>query len=264
MIISIIGYGHISKAICQGLLSNQNFELQVSAPSLTTALSFSRLSTHSDNLAIVPDAQILILAVKPAQMATVLTEISPHLQPSCLVISLAAGLDLSWFSEHLPEKTPLVRAMPNLAAACNQSATPLFANQWVNPQHYADASAVFKQCGQVSWLQCEEDLDIITALSGSGLAYLFLFAQAMSESAITLGLNTEVADSFTLQTLNGAASLASQPDQNFAGLLKKITSEAGTTAAALAVFTQHHLTNTVLTAMQAAVARSKTLRKEET
>lgn len=261
--ISMIGYGNMGKALCQGLLTNPIYQVQVAAPSLPIAHSEARFSTHSSNLAILPNAQILILAVKPAQMAAVLAEIQSYLSPSVLIISIAAGLDLAWFANHLPQHSPLVRAIPNLAAACRQSATPLLANSSVTPMQHAVATQLFQQCGQIIWTENEKDLDTITALSGSGLAYLFLFVQAMSDSAIALGLSTETAHNFAIQTLAGAASLATLPEQTLVGLQQQITSKAGTTAAALDVFTQHHLSDIVLTAMQAAIARSQTLRSEE-
>ncbi|MEI6095147.1 MAG: NAD(P)-binding domain-containing protein, partial [Gammaproteobacteria bacterium] len=145
MNISIIGYGNMGKALCQGLLTNPNYHLQVASPSLANAQPAPRLTTHPTNLAILPDAQILILAVKPAQMAAVLTEIGPHLTPSLLVISIAAGLDLDWFAKYLPQQTPLVRAIPNIAAACSQSATPLLANSWVTAEHHAAGEAMLGQ-----------------------------------------------------------------------------------------------------------------------
>lgn len=261
--ISMIGYGNMGKALCRGLLSNPSYQIQVAAPSLPIAHSEPRFSTHASNLAILRNAQILILAVKPAQMAGVLEEIQSCLSPSVLIISIAAGLDLAWFARHIPQHCPLIRAIPNLAAECKQSATPLLANSSVTPMQHAIATELFQQCGQVIWTEDEKDLDTITALSGSGLAYLFLFVQAMRDGAIALGLSTETAYNFAIQTLAGAASLATLPEQTLQGLQQQITSKAGTTAAALDVFTQHHLSDIVLTAMQAAVVRSQTLRSEE-
>lgn len=263
MKISIIGYGNMAKALCQGLLKHSTYHIQVAAPSLSIDQPEPRLSTHCENQAILSDAQAVILAVKPNQMARVLSEIHAHLSPSSLVISVAAGLDLDWFIQHMPPKTPLVRAIPNLAAACGQSATPLFANQWITPAQQTLVTDLFQLCGQIVWVQHESDLDIITALAGSGLAYLFLFVQAMCDGAISLGLPQETATAFALQTLKGAASLASAPQQSLSGLQQQVTSKAGTTAAALEIFAQHQLSETVLTAMRAAVARSLSLRKEE-
>lgn len=263
MKISMIGYGNMAKALCQGLLKNPYYHLHVAAPSLTMGQPQSHLRTSSNNLALLQDADAVILAVKPAQMMGLLEEISSHLPSSCLIISIAAGLDMNWFTKHLPQHTPLVRAIPNLAAACQQSATPLLANSWVTTSQHQLVTDLFKQCGQITWTEHEKDLDTITALAGSGLAYLFSFTQAMSEGAVALGLSPETANTFAIQTLAGAASLATLPENSLQELQQQVTSKAGTTAAALAVFTQHQLSNIVLAAMQAAVTRSQTLRKEE-
>lgn len=264
MNICMIGYGNMGKALCQGLLSNPNYHIHIAAPSLQIGQPQPRLTTYSSNVSCLANANMLILAVKPNQMAAVITELVPHLSPTVLIVSVAAGLDLAWFAQHLPQGTPVVRAMPNIAAACSQSATPLLANSWATSEQRAAATALFQQCGQTAWIQHEKDLDTITALSGSGLAYLFLFAQAMAEAAIALGLTPETANRFAMQTLAGAGSLAAQSGQSLVGLQQKVTSKGGTTAAALDVFAQQHITHIVLTAMKAAVTRSETLRNEGT
>lgn len=263
MKISIIGYGNMAAAICKGLLLCPEYELYVSAPSLVTGQPQPRLHTHSSNLAVLPEADVLILAVKPNQMPLVLEEITAHLRPNLLIISVAAGLGFEWFQSYLPANTPLVRALPNLAAACGQSATPLVANAWVTPLQRDQAAALFQYCGKITWTQCEEDLDAYTALSGSGVAYVLMFTEAMRQGAIALGLQEEIASEFAIQTLQGAASLAALPNQTLRDLQEKITSKAGTTAAALAVFAEHQLADIVLAAMTAAVERSQTLRSKE-
>lgn len=263
MNISIIGYGHMGKALCRGLLTNPTYHLRVAAPSLTPGQVQPRLHTHSSNLAILPEAQILILAVKPAQMAAVLAEIHTHIPLECLIISLAAGLDMAWFASHLAPDSPLVRAIPNLAAACGQSATPLIQNPWVTVEQHHLVTALFRQCGLVTWITDEALLDTLTALSGSGLAYIFLLIQTMRDAAITLGLDADIANTFAIQTLAGASSLAAPLEPSLSALQQQVTSKAGTTAAALDVFSHHHLEQIVLAAMQAAVARSQTLRTEQ-
>lgn len=263
MKISMIGYGNMAKALCQGLANNPEYHLHVAAPSLALGHLQPSLYTYSDNQAVIPDADVLILAIKPAQMAAVLDKIHNSLPATLLVISVAAGLDLEWFAQHLPPHTPLVRAIPNLAASCRQSATPLLANAEVTSMQRACTTDLFQHCGQITWVDHERDLDIITALSGSGLAYLALFVQSMCDAAIAMGLSPDTANTFAIQTLTGTASLANLPHQNLVSLQEKITSKAGTTAAALAIFSQHHLPELVLAAMQAAVQRSQSLRREE-
>ncbi|MCR9192048.1 MAG: pyrroline-5-carboxylate reductase [Gammaproteobacteria bacterium] len=262
MNISIIGYGNMAKAIAQGLLQNPAYHLQVSSPSLPIGQSHPRCQTHHSNLAILPEADVLILAVKPIKMAEVLAEIRPQLRSNLLLISVAAGLSFTWFQSQLPPDMPLVRAMPNIAAACGQSATPLVANAWVNQTQQDASLALFSQCGRAIWTTKEADLDAFTALSGSGLAYIFAFAEAMRQGGITLGLDPTVATTFAVQTLQGAAQLATDPTRSLQSLQDSITSKAGTTAAALDVFAERHLSDIVLSAMQAAVVRSQTLREE--
>lgn len=263
MKISMIGYGNMGKALCQGLVRNPDYHLHVAAPSLMPGQLQPNLLTSSDNLALLQNPDVLILAVKPAQMVDVLIEIYPHIPSTLPVISIAAGLDMSWYAKRLPQHTPVIRAIPNLAAACQQSATPLLANTWVSASQHALATDLFLKCGQIMWTEHEKDLDMITALAGSGLAYLFAFTQAMSEGAITLGLSSETANRFAIQTLAGAASLATLPEHSLRELQQRVTSKAGTTAAALDVFDQYQLSNIVLAAMQAALTRSQTLRSEE-
>ena len=263
MIIAIIGYGHIATAIGQGLLRNTTYTLRVSAPSLPVSTAHPRCHTHSSNIAIIPGAQVLILAVKPIQMAAVLAEIREYLSPEILVISVAAGLALEWFEALLPKATPIVRAMPNIAAECSQSATPLLANACVSSSQKDIATAIFQSCGLITWTDDEANIAAFTALSGSGLAYLFLFTESMRQAGIALGLSEEVASAFTVQTLKGAASLASLPDKTLAGLQASVTSKGGTTAAALAVFTKHELSDVILAAMTAAYERSQSLLSKE-
>ena len=263
MNISIIGYGNMAKALCQGWLQYPDYELQVAAPSLSAMQIQPRLAANNKNVAILARAQAIILAVKPKKMAEVITEIKEHIKPNQILISVAAGLDLCWFAKQLPAQTPVVRAIPNIAAACGQSATPLIANQWVSAEQKACVTTLFQNCGQIVWTQQEKDLDIITALAGSGLAYLFSFIQAMRDGAITLGLSAETANSFAVQTLHGAACLAQKANPSLADLQNQVTSKGGTTAAALEVFAEDRLAETVLKAMRAAVMRSQSLRKED-
>lgn len=263
MNIGMIGYGNMGTALCQAWLRHPQYFIHAAAPSLHAEQSQPRLSMQTSNKALLKKVDVLILAVKPAQMATVLAEIRHDLPPTVLVISVAAGLDFHWFAQHLPPNTPVVRAIPNLAAAHGQSATPLIANAWVTPLQQQLATDLFQQCGSIAWISKEQDLDIITALAGSGLAYIFLFVQAMCDSAVTLGLTKDTARAFALQTLVGAASLAAASEQNLHTLQQQITSKAGTTAAALEIFTQYQLQEIVFTAMNAAVTRSQTLRREE-
>ena len=181
MNISIIGFGNIAKAMSKNLLQNKSIQLRVAAPSLPNGINADGIATYSNNLAIIHDANIIILAVKPAQMSLVLKQISPTLPADCLIISVASGLTIDWFDLD----RPIVRAMPNIAAAMGQSATPLIANEFVTDIQKQLAEQLFSAMGITTWVTEESQMDAFTALSGSGPAYVFLFIEAMVNAAVT-------------------------------------------------------------------------------
>ena len=143
MNISFLGFGNMAKAMAKNLQHDPSLQLRVAAPSLATGMTSDGIETHTKNLAIIPDADVIILAVKPAQMRTVLEEITPCLPKNSLIISVASGITLNWFNL----KQPIVRAMPNIAAALGQSATPLIANEWVTPSQRTLTEQLFSSMG---------------------------------------------------------------------------------------------------------------------
>ncbi len=259
MNISIIGFGNMAQAIAQGLSKDETNVLRASAPSLSIGINKMGIQTHHDNLATTADADVIILAVKPSQMAAVLVEISPTLPAHCLMISVAAGLRLSWLAERMKPGMAIVRAMPNIAAQVGQAATPLIANEWVTALQKQETEQIFTSIGLSTWLDQERDMETFTALSGSGPAYVFLFMELMIRAAIDLGLTEAVATTFTLQTFKGALSLASLSELSLDALRKKVTSPAGTTAVAIDVLMSQGLDKLITAAMQAAHERACTL-----
>lgn len=259
MKISFIGYGNIAKAIIEGLRDNNANELRAAAPSLPTGINKNGTKTYSDNLAAIRDADIVILAVKPTQMNTVLEQINPTTVPAhCIIISVASGLSLSWFEKHLPN-IAIIRAMPNIASALGKGATPMIANKCATKEQKQKAEELFTSLGLVTWVQKESDINAFTALSGSGPAYIFMFMEAMIKAAIALGIAEDVAKSFALQTFNGALGLATETPLSLSELRKTVTSPAGTTAAAIEVLTQHGFEAMIDEAMNAACERARQL-----
>ncbi len=235
MNISFIGFGSMAKALARGLLSEPSYQIRAAAPSLSVGINKDNIHTHYNNKEVVRDAQIVLLAVKPAQMHDVIQEIAPLLPSSCLLISIASGLTLDWFSQRLPESRAVVRSMPNTPVAIGLGATPLIANEYCSVQQKHWAESIFSHIGIMRWLAQEEDLDAFTALSGSGPAYVFLFVEALMNAAIDLGLDANAAKEFALQTCHGALALARSSELTFAELRTQVTSPGGTTAAALNV-----------------------------
>jgi pyrroline-5-carboxylate reductase len=256
MNISFIGFGNMAKAMAAGLLNHYN--LRAASPTLPIGINENGIKTFANNLSVVTDADIIILAVKPALMDTVFEEICETIPKHCLVISIASGISLPWFAKKGP-KVAIVRAMPNIAAAIGESATPLIANALVSAEQKQWAEEIFTRIGIITWVKKEADIDAFTALSGSGPAYVFLFMEAMIKAGVDLGIEENIATSFALQTVHGALSLASQSKRGLADLRKSVTSPAGTTAAALEVFSKEGFEEIVCKAMKAACERAEEL-----
>lgn len=261
MNISFIGFGNMAKAIAKGLLQNKSYTIKAAAPSLSVGFNSQGIETHFDNLAVLPDANILILAIKPTEMGSVLMQIRPYISKNCVVISLAAGRKLNWILHYLDKETPIIRAMPNIAAEVGESATPLIANEFVTDEQKTITESLFSLVGAITWIKEETEIDAYTALSGSGPAYVFLFMEALVDGACSMGLSKEIASSFALQTVQGAVTLAQTTTTSFTDLRTKVTSPAGTTSAAITVLQNLKFKETIQAAMHAAYERSQQLSK---
>ncbi|MFZ4076710.1 MAG: pyrroline-5-carboxylate reductase [Legionellaceae bacterium] len=264
MNISFIGYGHIAQAMTRSLARDSNYKLYAAAPSLQIGVHADHVHTHHDNLAILKGADVIILAVKPLQVAEVLAQIKQAIPPHALLISLAAGLSLSWLEKHSVEQQAIVRAMPNTPIAVNKGATALMANAYVSEEQKAVSTQLFQSMGISTWVTDEDNMDTFTALSGSGPAYVFLFLEAMIHTAEALGLDKALARTFALQTVRGAVELAQASELSVTELREHVTSSKGTTAAAIQVLKEEQFEKIVFKAMRAAFRRSKALAIEMT
>lgn len=248
----------MAKAIIAGLIANTQAEIAVSSPSLPEDTS-QRISTHHNNLAIIHEAELIIVAVKPVKVAEVLTEIAQAIPPQSVLVSVAAGINLKTLARFCRHKQAIVRCMPNLAAAVAKSATPLIANKQTSLANKNLVTDIFNQIGISHWVDDESILNAFTALSGSGPAYVFLLMDSMINAAIKLGLDEQTAQQFSLQTIQGAAALVEQSHISPSELISKVTSPAGTTAAALEVLQQGQFDQILFKAMQAACDRAAEL-----
>jgi len=262
MNIHFIGFGNMAKAMAKGLMHQPHHQLAAAAPSLPTGIYEKRIHTYPDNLKVLPNADVIVLAVKPLEMKRVLTQISAQVPPNCLVLSIASGITVS-FMEHFLPKSAIVRAMPNIAVAVGKAATPLFANGLVTSAQKQHCMEIFSSLGLATWVNKESEIDAFTALSGSGPAYVFLFMEAMIKAAVALGIEHDIAKTFTIQTLQGAISLASETNLEIDELRRTVTSPAGTTAAALSIFNQHGFDELIYNAMLAASERAKALGNDQ-
>ncbi|MGI0118837.1 pyrroline-5-carboxylate reductase [Zooshikella sp. RANM57] len=263
--LAFIGAGNMAKSIINGLLTqgyspNLIWATDTKQEALTSLATNLGINTSSDNNEAAKHADIVILAVKPQVMSDVLNGLSN--QPSLdktLFLSIAAGITSSFIQQHFITELPIIRAMPNTPAMIGCGATGLYANDSVSEEQKAYCESIFNAVGTTCWVEDENTLDTITAISGSGPAYFFLFMESLIEAAIQHGLAPEIAKQLVMQTAKGAALMAIESDQEIASLRQNVTSPGGTTAQALSVFEQNNLRQLVNNATTAAKQRAQEL-----
>ncbi len=266
--IGFIGAGNMAGSLIAGLWADgyDPKKIWASDPDsekLDSLASRFGVNTTANNLTVVENAQVLVLAVKPQAMREVSLGLAATVQ-RCqpLVISLAAGVTEASIDRWLGGGNDIVRCMPNTPALVKTGATALHGNDNISAEQRSRAEAVLRAVGVAVWVEREELLDAVTALSGSGPAYFFLFMEAMEEAALKLGLAPQTARLLTQQTALGAARLAIESDESPADLRRKVTSPGGTTERAIGSFEEGGLRTLVLDAMRAAENRAVELSRE--
>jgi len=265
--IAFIGAGNMAGSLIGGLVAKGLAPAQITAsdPLETARNSITEIYgvfASANNHQVVSEAGVVILAVKPQVMKTVVQDMVPALKKDVLVISIAAGISLQNLERWLGKDTAIVRCMPNTPALVQLGATGMFANRCVSASQKQLAQNILDAVGISLWLGSEEELDAVTALSGSGPAYYFLLMEAMIQAGIALGLSAETSRLLTLQTALGAATMASRSNDEPADLRRKVTSPKGTTEQAILSFRQNGFERMVAEAMRAAEKRSISLSEE--
>ncbi len=203
-------------------------------------------------------ADTLVLVVKPQDMGALLEEVAPHVRAGNLVVSLAAGITTTFIETRLPEGRAVVRVMPNTPALVDQGMAAISAGAHCDPAHLAEARELLAATGKV--LEVPEKLqDAVTAISGSGPAYIFYVVEAMIEAGVVLGMPRVTATELVVQTLYGAATMIRETGQHPTVLREQVTSPGGTTAAALRELDDHKVRAAFIRAMEAAAVRSREL-----
>ena len=266
--IAFIGAGNMASSIVGGLIESGHpaGSIRASDPfpaSLEKLRAIAPVATFDNNADAVAGADVVILAVKPQVMAEVCDSISAAVGAArALVISIAAGITIESMEQRLGSGTAIVRCMPNTPALLGAGATGLYANPSVSDSQRGFAQQILAAVGTIDWVPTEQALDTVTALSGSGPAYFFLFMEAMIDAACQQGLDRDTASRLAMQTGLGAARMALENDVDLVELRRRVTSPGGTTQAAVESFEQAGLRRLVEDAMQAAADRAAEMARE--
>jgi pyrroline-5-carboxylate reductase len=261
----ILGAGNMGRALIGGLLRSGMRPEQLSVGESEAAAREAvrcdfAVTATGDNRAAVADASIVVLAVKPQDAAAVVQPLADTLAATRpLLISIAAGVRVAALEAWCGTGVPVMRAMPNRPARIGAGATGAYAPAALGPEQRAAAERVLQALGEVFWVQAEELLDVVTALSGSGPAYFFLFAELMAEAGAELGLESAMAQRLAAATLYGSGLLVRAGEGDLARLRREVTSTGGTTEAALRTLEAADLRATVRAALNAATQRGREL-----
>jgi pyrroline-5-carboxylate reductase len=264
--VAFIGGGNMARSLVGGLIARgaAPASLAVSEPQPALRDALARefgIATHADNRAAAKDAELVVLAVKPQAMRSVCEDLA-GIAPDTIIVSIAAGITCDQIARWLRHAGAIVRCMPNTPALLGAGATGLHATPATRPEQRAAAAAVLASVGLCVWIEDEACMDAVTALSGSGPAYVFLLAEAMQEAGVAMGLPAEAATALTRQTLLGAARMLDESGEAAATLRQRVTSPGGTTQAALERFEADGFRGIVARALDAARARGAELSRQ--
>lgn len=266
--LGFIGAGNMASSLIAGLIADGvdpgSIDVSdVNQAALDRLKDRHHINPHQDNLEVAAVADVLILAVKPQQLQTVLGEMAPLLRERRpLIISIAAGVTSDTLARWIGDHPSIIRTMPNTPAMVQCGATGLFAREGVTDQHRSTAESILRAVGLTVWVNQEVALDAVTALSGSGPAYFFLLMEAMEDAGVALGLDRETARLLAQQTALGAGRMAIESEDPPKELRRKVTSPGGTTEQAISCFEAGGFASLVHQAMKAATIRSKELSQQ--
>lgn len=272
MKIAFLGCGSMGEAIMTGLLSSESNQRTVVATTRTEARAAQLRASHDivatstaenpfANIEAVQDASIVVLGTKPYGISSLARLIAGSLNPATVVITVAAATSLDFLEQELPHGQPVVRAMPNTPLRVGRGIVGLTGGKYATAEHVRQASAIFEASGIV--IEIPESLqDAVSAISGSGPAYVFYLAEAMAKAARSLGIDPETAAVLARHTVIGAGTLLEQSESSPETLRRAVSSPNGTTERAIATFEKHNFSEIISKGAAAATARAAEMAQE--
>lgn len=262
--IAFLGAGNMASAIAQGLYKTGLYSLYVSDIYSPAVLRWQTdYAAHVLNVTEDLNIDVLILAVKPQQFNEAVQSLSNKLSAHTLIMSVMAGISIDYIQSMFNGHSIIIRTMPNTPACIAQGMTALYASDRCHNFHKQLAEKIMRSVGDTLYVDTESQLDAVTALSGSGPAYLFYIAQAMVDTGIQLGLSPAIAKQLVLKTLQGSATLAIDTNQDLTSLRQQVTSKGGTTEAAMNILHTQYVAQALNAAILAANTRAKELAQKE-
>ena len=266
--IGFIGGGNMASSLISGLIASGHspqdlWVSDVNQDALKVLAENLNVNASTNNDDIINAVDVVVLAVKPQILSTVAKNATASIQQKQpLVVSIAAGISQQSLSQWLGNNIAIVRCMPNTPALVLTGATALHANEQVTAEQHDLAENIMRSVGIALWVNDESELDVVTAVSGSGPAYYFLLMEAMEKAAIEMGMNEVTARLLVQQTALGAAKIALESSESPEQLRKRVTSPGGTTQQALETFEEGGFTALVSKALHAARDRSIEMSKQ--
>ena len=265
--IGLIGGGNMAQAIIAGLLKSgrSSSDILVCDPNqdCRKALAELGITSFADSAPVMAQADVIVLAVKPQVMDSVLTTLADSLRVTQVIISIAAGITIHTIRRQLNDaQNPVVRVMPNTPALIGEGMSALASDHALSDDIKIAVQEIFDACGQALWIPSEDAIDAVTAVSGSGPAYFFLIIENLIITGSRLGLSPEIASALVTQTAKGAAGMVEASDVGPSVLRERVTSPGGTTEAALNVFNEGDFADLVDRALIAARDRAGELSKD--
>ena len=261
--VAVLGGGVMGETLLAALLASGWSPQQVEVTEQQVARAGDladryAVRTGAHNATAAARADVVLIAVKPQVVGSVLDEIAPVLRGGTVVVSVAAGLPLSFYERRLPPGTPVVRVMPNTPAVVGKGASAIAPGAAAGEGHLVLVEKILSTTGLVVRV-AEKDLDAVTAISGSGPAYAFYLIDAMAEAGVLLGLPRDLATKLAVATVEGSAALAAQSGDHPVVLRERVSSPGGTTVAAVRELDAHGVRAGIVAAAQAAADRSREL-----
>lgn len=262
--LGVIGVGKIGEALITGLLKEGKLRKEAISGSVCHEASLSRvrdrldMEVTLDNCSVARGRDIVLLAVKPQNMDRVCLEIAPVLEPTQLVITVAASVTTAFVQERIGKAIPVVRAMPNTPCVLNAGMTAMCGGLYARQEHLATAGSIFKCVGETVFLE-EYLMDGVTGLSGSGPAYLYVIIESLSEAGVKLGIPREISTLLAAQTMLGAARMVLESKAHPALLKDMVTTPAGCTIDGLMELEEGKIRVTLVKAVVKAAERARQL-----